>query len=83
MTKKGPSKNKKEVVAQIQSFVDNGVPKQMIFDKLKKEYFDEQTLSKFIASVTNRQSKAKYKYLNNILLGLLIFTALLKILLGI
>ena len=83
MTKKSPSKNKKEVIAQIQSFVDNDVPKQMILDKLKKEYFDEQTLSKFIASVTNRQSKAKYKYLNNILLGLLIFTALLKILLGI
>jgi len=83
MAKKSVSKHRKEVISQIQEQIDNGVPKKEIFDKLNEDYFDKSTILNLVASAIDSKTKSKYKGLNNTLLGLLVFTILLKVLFGI
>ena len=81
MTKK--SLNKKEALKTIQDSIRANTPRQEILDALSEQYFDKNSIAALIASTIDPQTKAKYKGLNNLLLGLLALTILAKILVGI
>ncbi|MCF8348261.1 MAG: hypothetical protein K9G61_05560 [Bacteroidales bacterium] len=81
MTKK--SINKKEVAKTIKNRLQDNIPRQIILDELSEQYFDKKTISTIIASTPDPLRKEKYKSLNNLLLGLLVLTILIKIFIGI
>lgn len=81
MTKK--SINKKEVAKVIETRLQENIPRKEILEELSEQYFDKKTISTLIASTADNQRKEKFKTLNNILLGLLILTIVLKIFVGI
>jgi hypothetical protein len=81
MTKK--SINKKEVAKVIETRLQENIPRKEILTELSEQYFDKKTISILIASTADNQTKEKFKTLNNILLGLLILTIVLKIIVGI
>ena len=65
MSKKGISKNQKEIQQRIVTALHNGTSKQKILDELSEEYFDKTTLAKMIIATPDDATKAKYKTLNN------------------
>lgn len=81
MTKK--SLNTKEAIKIIQDRIQNNIPRQEILNELSEEYYDKSTISALIASTIDPKTKEKYKTLNNLLLGLLVLTIIIKILVGI
>lgn len=83
MTKKSISKYRKEILKEIETKLNEGIPRQQILDELSEVYFDKSTIAKLIASTTDDKTKANNKSLNNILLGFLTVTIISKIILGI
>lgn len=81
MTKK--SLNTKEAIKIIQDRIQDNIPRQEILNELSEEYYDKTTISALIASAIDPRTKEKYKTLNNLLLGLLVLTIIIKILVGI
>jgi hypothetical protein len=57
-----------------------GKTDQEIYDELTQVYFDKKAVALLITGTPTRENKEKYKVYNNILLGLLGITVLLKIL---
>ncbi len=81
MTKK--SLNRKEVTKTIQNRLQDNIPRQEILDELSEQFFDKKTISVIIASTPDPLRKEKYKSLNNLLLGLIALTIIIKIFVGI
>ena len=81
MTKK--SINRKEIYKTIQTRLEDSVSREKILEELSEKYYDKKTISTLIASTPDPQTKEKFKVLNNLLLGLLILTIIIKILTGI
>ncbi|MCC5916225.1 MAG: hypothetical protein JJU02_02740 [Cryomorphaceae bacterium] len=73
----------KEVNRQIDKGLKDDLPRQKILEELSEVYFERQTLATLIAMKPVPERKKKFKPYNNILLGLLVLTILLKILIGI
>jgi hypothetical protein len=72
--------NRKTVKQFIIDNRNNGKTDQEIYDELAPQYFDKKTIALLITGTVKPEIKKKYKQYNNILLGLLILTVLLKIL---
>ena len=75
--------NKKEALSKIQDRLQKNVSRQEILDELSEQYYEKSTIAQLIASTPDPQIKEQYKNLNNLLLGLLALTVLVKILTGI
>ncbi len=58
----------------------NGKTDQEIYAELAQQYYDKKAIALLITSISTKDDKAKYKVYNYILLGLLVLTALLKVL---
>ena len=76
------SLNAKEINKTIKSELDKGVPRLTILNALSEVYYDKKTIARLIASTPDPLKKSKYQPLNNILLGLLVITIIIKILIG-
>lgn len=81
MSKK--SIQQKEVRRFIKNKLEEGAKRKEILAELSEIYYDEKTLSKHIASTVSPQKKARYKWLNQVLLGLLLLTIVMKVLFGV
>lgn len=80
---KKKSINTKEVNGLIETRLNEGKPRNEILDELSETYFDKKTLATLIAMTPVIERKKKYKLFNDILLGLLILTIIIKVLIGV
>ncbi len=83
MKKKSISSNRKEIQKSIEHKLNNGMARTQVLEELSAAYFDQSTLAKMIAATADNETKAKYRTLNNILLGLLVVTIITKVLIAI
>lgn len=83
MNAKKKSLNRKEVAVIIKSKLQEGIARQEILNELSEQYYSKSTIATMIASTIDPQAKEKYKALNNLLLALLVLSAIAKLLLGI
>ena len=74
------SLNKKAAAQFIIDSRENGRADQAIYTELALQYYDKKAIALLITSIATKADKAKYKVYNYILLGLLVLTALLKVL---
>jgi hypothetical protein len=81
MTKK--ELKKKEALIEITNKLDSGMSREKILEELSTKYYGKDSIAKLIAMTPDNQTKKKYKWLNNVLLGLLGITIILKIIAGI
>lgn len=82
-TMKKKSINTKQVNKLIETRINEGKPRNEILEELSETYFDKKTLATLIAMTPEIERKKKYKIYNDILLGLLILTIILKVLIGV
>jgi hypothetical protein len=68
----------------IQQFIlesrENGKSDQEIYDALSQQYYDKKSVALLITGTATNENKSKYKIQNNILIGFLGLSMLLKIL---
>lgn len=72
--------NYKEVNLLIQEKLKRGVSKSQILSQLSEVYYEKETLAKMIATNVSPQKRANFRPLNNLLLGLLLLSLILKFL---
>lgn len=80
---KKASNNYKEVKQLLEKKLQEGMSKHQVLEELSENYEDKNKLSKLIALSVRPEVKAKYKIYNNVLLGLLLLTIVVKLLSGI
>jgi hypothetical protein len=74
---------RKEVYKFIKARLAEGMKRTDILTDLNQRYYDKVTLCKMIAAVPEMATIKKYRNWNNMLLGLLIFTIVIKIIIGV
>ncbi len=79
MSKK--SLNRKVARKIISDSREMGKSDQEIYNELSQEYHDKKSVALLITGTVTRENKEKYKSLNSVLVGLLLFAVLLRILL--
>lgn len=70
--------NYREVNLLIQEKLRNGISRSQILSQLSEIYYEKKTLARLIAMNVSPQKRANYRSLNNLLLGLVFMSLVLK-----
>ena len=76
----GKAEKCRQVLEVIEQKLNTGIGKQEIFEELSQNYSYEYTVAQLVAMTPPHSLKQRYKRLNQILIALLLFAALVKVL---
>ena len=72
--------DRKDVIATAQRELAAGKSREEILDELSERYFDRKTLAGYVGDVPDPELKEQYRTANTVLAGLLVVSAVFKVL---